>query len=343
MMTNQRMTAATGAVLTLVFVAPAFGQTALTATSTVNVRTGPGTTYSVIDTAAAGQGYVGISKTSTGWWKIWFDGRTAYTHGSFWKSVSGAYGVKIVNAYLNVRKGPGTSYGIVGKVYAGQVYRIAASSGAWYRIWWGGETYYVWGGGLTKVALSGGSTTTQPPSTSGLVELKRDPAWWYKQETNYYCGPATVKMTVKYLTGRILSQSALAREMGTVSNGGTSISRSLAAIRKYTGQYYQFAAFSRTNVKYNIDRNRPVPVAFDCRYIRYAVNRDGRQSSARHISPISGYTPNGILVYDSMWGDRRDAMYPLVKMPARYATDTEMHNATKYSFGSNALMVRYRP
>ena len=348
MMNNALKTMLVGAAFSLVFVSPAAAQTALTATATVNVRTGPGTNHSVIDTVREGHGAVGIEKTASGWWKIWFDGRTAYTYAAYWNKAGGAYGMKIVKDSLNVRAGAGFDHAIKGRVYRGQVYRLIAVSGVWHKVWFGGGTGWLWGGGLTKVALSGGATEPSqpkdppPPAASKLVELNRRPNWWYLQETNYWCGPATVKMVVKYVTGRVLSQGSLAREMGTSSNGGTRISESRAALRKYTRQDYDYDRFSRKTVKSNIDRNHPVAAAFDCRYIRYAVNRDGRHSTARHISPISGYTPNGILIYDSMWGDRKDKMAPLVKMPARYATDTEMINACRY-FGSAALLARYRP
>ena len=143
----------------------------------------------------------------------------------------------------------------------------------------------------------------------------------YHQQTRYWCGPATVEMTVKYLTGRYYTQAYLARWMGTTYRG-TSTSNSLRALRHFSNQAYGFSAFSRTRIIHNINYKRPVPVSFVCRYVSYS-----RYSSARHISPIKGYTGGGFYINDSAWG-------------RKWASTTELHNATRY-FGGGALMVRY--
>ncbi|MDD2591924.1 MAG: C39 family peptidase [Erysipelotrichaceae bacterium] len=43
----------------------------------------------------------------------------------------------------------------------------------------------------------------------------------YEQENNYYCGPASVKVVLNYLTGVAYSQQSLATAMGTTTNGTT--------------------------------------------------------------------------------------------------------------------------
>ncbi len=54
----------------------------------------------------------------------------------------------------------------------------------------------------------------------------------YKQETRYWCGPATVKQTLQYLKGSSPSQSALAKALGTTTSG-----TSIYAIRKYLNNH----------------------------------------------------------------------------------------------------------
>ena len=83
----------------------------------------------------------------------------------------------------------------------------------------------------------------------------------YHQQTRYWCGPATVEMTVKYLTGRYYTQAYLAHWMGTTYRG-TSTSNSLRALRHFSNQAYGFSAFSRTRIIHNINYKRPVPVSF---------------------------------------------------------------------------------
>ncbi len=53
-----------------------------------------------------------------------------------------------------------------------------------------------------------------------------------------------------------------------------------------------------------------------------------RYSSAKHISPIKGYTSTGYVICDTAWGS------------TKYATNGEIYNATRY-FGSYALLVRF--
>ncbi|MCR4695606.1 MAG: C39 family peptidase [Pseudobutyrivibrio sp.] len=45
------------------------------------------------------------------------------------------------------------------------------------------------------------------------------PVTHFKQETSYYCGPATTKQTIYYLGGGNYSQSTLAKELQTTSSG----------------------------------------------------------------------------------------------------------------------------
>lgn len=54
----------------------------------------------------------------------------------------------------------------------------------------------------------------------------------YKQETRYWCGPATVKQTLQYLKGSSPSQSALAKALGTTTSG-----TSIYAIQKYLNNH----------------------------------------------------------------------------------------------------------
>ncbi len=291
----------------------ATAQTALQAVTLVNVRTGPGTGYTAIGQVPAGHGYVGITRTSTGWWKIWYDGRAAYSYAPSWKTVAGTTGVKVTFDLLNVRSGPGTSYSIVGKLYKGQIHRWSSYSGGWYRIWFGGTLRYVYGGGVTRVSLLGSSTTTTPPSNLTMT--------LYYQQTGYWCAPTTVQMMTKFFTGRVYSQSYLAGWLETTTKG-TYTTHTLSGVRYFTGQDYKHASFSRARIVDNIQRSKPVPIGFECRYVAYS-----RYSTARHVSPIKGFTSGGFYINDSAWG-------------LKWGSTTEFYNAT-LSTGGYALMVRY--
>ena len=60
---------------------------------------------------------------------------------------------------------------------------------------------------------------------------------FYKQETRYFCGPATARQTIAYIKGSALSQSTLASIMGTTSSNGTDGSRVVSCINAYQTRY----------------------------------------------------------------------------------------------------------
>ncbi len=121
-------------------------------TSSLNVRTGPSTSYSIIGSVASGQRYVAIA-TQSGWYKIYYANNTGWCSGGYLSQVTGVTAVTINTGTLNVRTGPGTGYSIVGTASSGQKYvRITTSSG-WYKIWYGGAARWVSGSYCTTSGL----------------------------------------------------------------------------------------------------------------------------------------------------------------------------------------------
>ncbi len=299
--------------------AVADAQTAIKATGTVNVRTGPSTGYGIIGQVPAGQTYV-ASQRSGDWWKIWFNGGMGWTHASYYTTLSGVTGVKVTTDVLNVRSGPSTGYSILGKVYMGQIHFWTSyeSTAPWYKIYWGGRTGYVHGDYVTRVSLSGGSSPPPPSGTPTNLAMTHQ-----YQVTNYFCGPATSQMVVQYLTGRWVSQWTIASYSGTSPSYGTSAANVKNAINYYGGTSYWTAYwFSRDKAVANIQAYRPVPINIQCRYIGY-----WGYSYAMHHSPIKGYTSGGFYIHDSWTG------------PNEWASSTEVWNAVNYHYG--LYSVRY--
>ena len=73
----KRIRIAAGLVVLFAGTLPAFSMTALKSTTSLNVRTGPGTGYTVMGLVPAGHVYVGIAKSGD-WWKVNYDGRTGW-------------------------------------------------------------------------------------------------------------------------------------------------------------------------------------------------------------------------------------------------------------------------
>ncbi len=312
-----------GFLLALGLAGAARAQTALSAVETSPIRTGPGTGYGEIGRVAAGTGTVGVElvRSSAGdlWWKIYFDGRKAFARADHWKTVADAGGVKIVRDETIVRTGPGSTYAVAGRSWRGRIYRRVAVSNGWFNIWYGGKLRWVWSGAADKTRLFGVSG----PANSTSAEIDMSP-YWKKQETNYWCGPATLQMMVRYMKGLYYRQSYLAGWLGT-TRSGTNTNRENAGLERFTGRNFTFRAYKRSMILDNIRRSAPPVIRFTLRYVSY----DGG-SSSNHFSAVRGYTPDGYYIADVFYG------------PRKWATTTQLYNATHYiSYPGWSFQVRY--
>ena len=133
-------------------------------TATLNVRSGPSTSYSVIGKVHNGNKVQVISE-SNGWSKIEYNGKNAYVSSMYLKAVNVSSDsnkpvepstpetpskpevskeTKIVNTeVLNVRSGPSTSYSKIGKVYKGNKVGVISESNGWSKIEFNGKEAYV--------------------------------------------------------------------------------------------------------------------------------------------------------------------------------------------------------
>ena len=143
--------------------------TPITATATVNVRSGPGSAFPLLGRVPAGHGYVGILRNGA-WWKFWFDGRTAYTPAVSWRTDATTTGVSVTTDNLNVRSGPGTSYPIVGHASRNQVYRRDATNNGWHRFPFGGRKRWARAAYLLLLPLP----APPPPASDGFSRTVKD-------------------------------------------------------------------------------------------------------------------------------------------------------------------------
>jgi N-acetyl-anhydromuramyl-L-alanine amidase AmpD len=110
-------------------------------TDVLNVRSGPGTNYSIIGTIPMGQTYIATG-SSNGWYKIWYKNNAGWCHGAYLQKVTGVLACKITGSVVNVRDG--VNYApVVGQVSLGQIYHRTASYGDWIHIHWGGGRYWI--------------------------------------------------------------------------------------------------------------------------------------------------------------------------------------------------------
>ena len=142
--------------------------TGTVSSSTLNVRSGPGTSYTKLGTLVKGATISIIQKgTSSSWHKIWYNNREGYVYTSYVKVASApaiAASGTVNASSLNVRSGPGSSYSKLGTLAKGAAVSIIqkGASGGWHKIWYNNREAYVFAD-YTKL------TSTPAVETAGIV------------------------------------------------------------------------------------------------------------------------------------------------------------------------------
>jgi hypothetical protein len=130
----------------------------------------------------------------------------------------------------------------------------------------------------------------------GIAPLALDAPYGYlytpshKQQTNYWCGPATCQVIDHYF-GSYVSQSAYADFMGT-KRGGTDFSLLDDCLRNFTGKpYYYYGGLSESSFNVRVSdsiSNHGMPLAADMKIVAsvwpyYTHDHEG------HIVPVEAY------------------------------------------------------
>lgn len=139
-----------------------FCSTGTVTADVLNVRSGPGTGYSIVKQISYGTS-VTIDSTSSGWYKISspVSGYVSADYVSVTSTKTGTVNCDV----LNVRSGPSTSNTIVKQITLGTSVTILGTSGNWYQISVGGVTGYC----ASQYITVGGST----PISGGIVTVSQ--------------------------------------------------------------------------------------------------------------------------------------------------------------------------
>ena len=108
-------------------------------TDSLNVRKGPGATYSIVGELGRGEAYTivqtqngwGKLKSGVGWINLAYTKRVSNTTAASATVQMSNYLVKVSTHSLNVRKGPGVSYDISTTVKKGDVFTITETKNGW--------------------------------------------------------------------------------------------------------------------------------------------------------------------------------------------------------------------
>ncbi|MDY5800758.1 MAG: SH3 domain-containing protein [Eubacteriales bacterium] len=180
------------AALMLSFTAVASAETRMYATSAVNVRSGPGTSYYIIGSLEQNEMVTATGRAYNGWYEIaWGSYGYGYVAGNYlsyskyepgynpnYNCYPSRRGVTLkvcqdcgdiyyATTALNVRQGPSTKYSIVGSLNRGQQCTAIGKSGNWYKLLTAdGSTAYASAKYLKLYARQNGSTPSTPSTPS---------------------------------------------------------------------------------------------------------------------------------------------------------------------------------
>jgi len=201
----------------LVMVDAAWGATGTITGSVVNIRSGPGTSYTKVGAITKGA-QVEVVKQTGEWCQIRYGGnKTGWVAASYISVKSGSgqtpsgsntgskttgvtasraevVAVQVTGAFVNLRQGPGTSYPVVAKVNKGAILTVVGTSGEWYRVTGPGvPSSYIASWLVQPLGSAGtpsaGAKTGDSPTAPQTAQLQK--AVVTGQTANLRSGPGT--------------------------------------------------------------------------------------------------------------------------------------------------------
>lgn len=245
---------AAGAITTAVVCTNAIAANVTVTASALNVRTGPSTSYKIITTVKKGTVLKKLG-TSGNWIKVEVNGKTGYVSGQYVKNSTAAtsssststnFKVKITASSLNVRKGAGTNYAVIGGLKKNATATVVGKTGSWYKIKYGNGYGYISAQYATKITSSNSSSSSSSSTkvnynvkvTASSLNVRKGAGTNYAVIGNLKKGnivKATNKANGWYKiqyqggTGYISAEYAVKTSAGVTSGSGNSSSSSTSS------------------------------------------------------------------------------------------------------------------
>ena len=187
---------------------------------TLNVRSSPSTSSSVLTRLGNGS-HVTLMSKSGQWWRVEYaDGSYGYCHADYIAALSSSVAWVQVSSSLNVRSGAGTSYSRVGSLYSGETVLVLSQSGSWSKILYDGTKT----GWVSSPYLATGNTGTVRLSVPRY--LQDDSRWANvtlgssgKTMAKIGCATTGIAMMESYRSGSTITPAAMAKKLKYTSSG----------------------------------------------------------------------------------------------------------------------------
>lgn len=144
-------------------------------TANLNLRSGPGTGYSIITVMPKGA-EVTVTGYSGNWAIVKYGNYSGYASNTYLALKSGGT-TYYTTGNLNLRSGPGTGYTILAVMPKGSAVTVLSTSGGWSRLVYSGKTGYASASYLSTTPPSG--TTTVVRYTTAALNLRTGPGTSY--------------------------------------------------------------------------------------------------------------------------------------------------------------------
>jgi cell wall-associated NlpC family hydrolase len=163
----------------------AYGAATVKATS-LNIRSGPGTSNSVIGSIPNGKIIVILERTNDGWYKINYNGTVGYVCTDYLINILTAEnfnaGGKVDGDGVRMRSGPSTDYSILGTYYTGTAMNVIGINNGWYKVQYNGTTGYI---RSDLFVITGSSASSSSSSTTTSLSIGEKIAQYALQFVGY--------------------------------------------------------------------------------------------------------------------------------------------------------------
>ncbi len=156
----------------------------------------------------------------------------------------------------------------------------------------------------------------------------------YQQEKDYYCGPASAKMLLKYVKGTLYTQASLATAMGTTRSNGTLVYKLTNTLNSKLGSSeYEYVLDSDyefgNSLIYCIDKSKPIVCHVDtsalpiyngtsCGHYIVSIGYSWYASGSSGYSKVKYNDPNWNNAYFGTYTCDVDEMRDAINLKAGY-------------------------